>query len=52
MASYDHFWGDWADIDAETVDTLKFKERFDRLQPTGTQLLGTVFAREVFLKPN
>ena len=51
MASYDTFWEDWAAIDAETVDTPEFQERFDRLQSTGTQFLGTVFAREVRLKP-
>ena len=49
MASYDTFWEDWAAIDAETVDTPEFEERFERLQSTGTQFLGTVFAREVFL---
>ena len=42
---------DWAAIDAETVDTPEFQERFDRLQATGTEFLGTVFAREVRLKP-
>ena len=51
MASYDTFWEDWAEIDAETVDTQQFQERFDRLEDTGTQFLGTVFAREVYLKP-
>ncbi len=51
MASYDRFWEDWAAIDAETVDTPEFKERFDRLEPTGTEFLGTVFAREIRLKP-
>ena len=51
MASYDTFWEDWAEIDAETVDTQQFQERFDRLEDTGTQFLGTVFAREVHLKP-
>jgi len=51
MASYDTFWEDWAAIDAETVDTPEFQARFDRLQPTGTEFLGTVFAREVHLKP-
>jgi hypothetical protein len=50
MASYDTFWEDWAAIDAETVDTPEFQERFGRLQKTGTQFLGTVFAREVRLK--
>ncbi len=51
MASYDTFWEDWAAIDAETVDTPEFQERFERLKSTGTQFLGTVFAREVRLKP-
>ena len=51
MASYDRFWEDWAAIDAETVDTPEFEAREARLQPTGTQFLGTVFAREVRLKP-
>ncbi len=51
MASYDTFWEDWAAIDAETVDTPEFQERFERLESTGTEFLGTVFAREVRLKP-
>ena len=51
MASYDTFWKDWADIDAETIDTPEFQERFDRLESTGTEFLGTVFAREIRLKP-
>jgi len=51
MASYDTFWEDWAAIDEETIDTPEFQERFDRMQSTGTQFLGTVFAREVHLKP-
>ncbi len=51
MASYDTFWEDWAAIDAETVDTAEFQERFERLESTGTEFLGTVFAREVHLKP-
>ncbi len=51
MASYDTFWEDWAAIDAETVDLPEFKERFERLESTGTEFLGTVFAREVHLKP-
>ena len=52
MASYDTFWEDWAAIDAETVDTPEFQERLGRLQSTAdTQFLGTVFAREVRLKP-
>jgi hypothetical protein len=51
MASYDTFWKDWAAIDAETVDTPQFEERFERLQSTKTEFLGTVFAREVYLKP-
>lgn len=51
MASYDTFWKDWAAIDAETVDTPEFQERLELMQSTGTQFLGTVFAREVHLKP-
>jgi hypothetical protein len=51
MASYDTFLEDWAAIDAETVDTPEFQERFERLESTGTEFLGTVFAREVHLKP-
>ena len=52
MASYDTFWEDWAAIDAETVDKPEFIERLDRLKTTAdTQFLGTVFAREVRLKP-
>ena len=51
IASFDTFWEDWAEIDAETIDTPAFEARFGRLEPTGTQFLGTVFAREVFLKP-
>ena len=51
MASYDSFWEDWAAVDAQTVDLPEFQERLDRLEPTGTQFLGTVFAREVRLKP-
>ncbi len=51
MASYDAFWEYWAAIDAETVDTPEFQERFERLESTGTEFLGTVFAREVRLKP-
>ena len=51
MASYDTFWEDWAEVDAETVDTPAFQERFGRLEETGTEFLGTVFAREVRLKP-
>ena len=51
MASYDTFWEDWAAIDAETVDTREFQERLERRQSTGTEFLGTVFAREVHLKP-
>lgn len=51
MASYDTFWEDWAAIDEETIDTPEFQERFARLQSTGTEFLGTVFAREIRLKP-
>jgi hypothetical protein len=52
MASYDTFWEDWAAIDAETVDKPEFRERLGNLKSTAdTQFLGTVFAREVYLKP-
>jgi hypothetical protein len=51
MASYDTFWKDWAEIDSETVDLPEFQERFKLMQKTGTEFLGTVFAREVYLKP-
>ena len=51
MASYDTFWIDWAEIDAETVETPEFAERLGRREKTGTEFLGTVFAREVYLKP-
>jgi hypothetical protein len=52
MASYDTFWEDWAAIDAETVDKPEFQERLGSLKSTAdTQFLGTVFAREVYLKP-
>ena len=51
MASYDTFWEDWAAIDARTVDTTEFEERFERLESTGTEFLGTEFAREIHLNP-
>jgi len=51
MASYDTFWKDWAAIDSETIEKPEFQERFERMQSTGTEFLGTVFAREVHLKP-
>lgn len=51
MASYDTFWKDWAEIDAETIDTPEYQDRFARLEKTGTEFLGTTFAREVRLKP-
>jgi hypothetical protein len=48
----DTFWEDWAAIDVETIDTPEFAERLGRLKTTAdTQFLGTVFAREVRLKP-
>ncbi len=34
MASFDTFWEDWAAIDAETVDTPEFQERFEHLEST------------------
>ena len=51
MASYDSFWENWARVDAQTVDLPEFTERLKRRERTGTQFLGTIFAREVFLKP-
>jgi hypothetical protein len=51
MASYDTFWEDWAAIDADTIETPEFKTRFERLVSTGTEFIGTEFAREVHLKP-
>ena len=51
MASYDTFWKDWAEIDAETIETDLFKQRMEGLVSNGTEFLGTVFAREVHLKP-
>ena len=51
MASYDSFWENWAQVDAQTVDLPEFAERMERLERTGTEFLGTIFAREVFLKP-
>jgi hypothetical protein len=51
-ASYDTFWEDWAAIDEETIYKPEFKERLEHLSTTAdTQFLGTVFAREVTLKP-
>ena len=42
----------WAAIDAETVDRPEFRERLAQLKTTAdTQFPGTVFAREVRLKP-
>ena len=51
MASYDTFWKDWAAIDAETVHTADFAEKRKLMEKTGTEFLGTEFAREVHLKP-
>jgi hypothetical protein len=49
MASYDDFWENWAAVDAETQYAEEFAERMEALVPTGSDWLGTVFAREVFL---
>lgn len=38
-------------MDAETIDTPEFQERFAGLERTGTEFPGTVLAREVTLKP-
>ena len=51
MAAYDTFWEDWAEIDAETVDLPEYQEKMKEMTGTGTEFLGTVFAREVKLKP-
>jgi len=50
-ASYDTFWRDWAAIDAETVETPELRKVLKEMEPTGTEFLGTVFAREVRLNP-
>lgn len=49
-ASYDTFWKDWDRVDKKTVFTEKFREIMKNMEPTGTEFLGTVFAREIFLK--
>ena len=51
MASYDTFWEDWAGIDAQTVDLPEYQDRMKAMESTGTEFLGTIFAREVKLKP-
>ncbi len=49
-ASYDTFWEDWNKVDEQTVFTEEFREVMKNMEPTGTEFLGTVFAREIFLK--
>ena len=49
-ASYDTFWKDWNKVDEQTVFTEEFREIMNNMEPTGTEFLGTVFAREIFLK--
>ena len=49
MASYDDFWENWAAVDSRTQYAEAFAERMAALQPTDSEWLGTVFAREVFL---
>ena len=49
-ASYDTFWKDWNQVDEQTVFTEEFREIMEKMEPTGTEFLGTVFAREIFLK--
>ena len=49
MASYDTFWEDWLAVDERTQYSEAFAERMKALQPTGSEWLGTQFAREVFL---
>ena len=51
MASYDSFWEDWAKIDEKTIDTPEYQARREMMESTGTEFLGTVFAREISLKP-
>lgn len=49
-ASYDTFWEDWNKVDEQTVFSEEFREIMKEMEPTGTEFLGTVFAREIFLK--
>lgn len=49
MAAYDTFWENWLKVDELTQYSPEFTERMDSLQKTGTEWLGTVFAREVAL---
>ena len=49
-ASYDTFWKDWDRVDEQTVFTKEFREIMEKMEPTGTEFLGTVFAREIYLK--
>lgn len=50
FAAYDTFWKDWNKVDEQTVFTDEFREIMKNMEPTGTEFLGTVFAREIFLK--
>ncbi|MEP1097404.1 MAG: hypothetical protein ABJG78_19965 [Cyclobacteriaceae bacterium] len=49
-ASYDTFWKDWNEVDEQTVFTEEFREIMEKMEPTGSEFLGTVFAREIYLK--
>ena len=49
-ASYDTFWEDWNRVDEQTVFTDEFRAVMEEMEPSGTEFLGTVFAREVYLK--
>lgn len=51
MASYDSFWEDWLAVDEQTIYRPDFQERLDGRKSTGTEFLGTLIAREVYLKP-
>jgi len=49
MAAYDEFWENWNAVDQQTQYAPEYAERMEALQPTGSEWLGTIFAREVFL---
>lgn len=49
-AAYDSFWENWDKVDEQTVYTDEFRKIMESMEPSGTQFLGTVFAREIFLK--
>ena len=49
-AAYDTFWENWNKVDEQTVYKKEFQEIMAQMEPTGTEFLGTVFAREIYLK--